>query len=288
MSADTAIKTIAALLERDRIAQAKERLAEALREYPDDVTLQLQAAWAEYYDDNEPAAWAALQPVLAAEPDNPSARNLLFQLYLEEGDFAEAETVIIDLLNDYPEESVFYGFYAILMLKTMNIAKAQALAVEGLKYDPDDRGCLYSLSLTGLIEGKSDVSNTALEELVASDPDAIQTLILIFQNLNDRGENRAAYRVVQQLVRLQPDNEEIIEMAASLKASAHWTMLPLWPLQKFGWVASITLWVAAFVGLRALSQVDRPLAGILSICVLIYVAYSWIWPTLLRRIILRS
>jgi hypothetical protein len=46
----------------------------------------------------------------------------------------------------------------------------------------------------------------------------------------------------------------------------------------------VGIWLIAVIGLSALRRSDPALAGTVGIAVLVYVAYSWIWPPLLRRL----
>ena len=48
-------------------------------------------------------------------------------------------------------------------------------------------------------------------------------------------------------------------------------MLPLWPMQRFGWAGSVGVWLIAFIGLRVVSRTDPSLAAVLGIALLVYV-----------------
>jgi hypothetical protein len=62
-------------------------------------------------------------------------------------------------------------------------------------------------------------------------------------------------------------------------------MWPLWPVMRFGWTASVVIWLLAVFGLNALRRSDPELAGTVGLVFLGYVAYSWIWPPLLKRLL---
>ncbi len=116
-------------------------------------------------------------------------------------------------------------------------------------------------------------------------PQSIRTLVLVVVALEQRGQLREARRVSQELVRAQPDNARLVEMARELKIRAHWSMLPLWPVQKWGWGASFAIWLLAIIGSRLLHKTNPAAAGAFIAVVLAYVVYSWVWPPLLRRLI---
>jgi hypothetical protein len=68
-------------------------------------------------------------------------------------------------------------------------------------------------------------------------------------------------------------------------------MLPLWPMQRWGWGAAIGLWLAINVILRVLASQGAEWADLtiaLSFGFLAYVIYSWVWPPLLRRWMVRA
>ena len=75
-----------------------------------------------------------------------------------------------------------------------------------------------------------------------------------------------------------------MDLVKQLRLVTHWSMLPLWPVVRFGWAGSVGIWLIAVIGLSALRRSDPALAGTVGIAVLVYVAYSWIWPPLLRRL----
>jgi tetratricopeptide (TPR) repeat protein len=279
---------VEALLERNRIAQAKARLRGALQDYPSHPELLLQSAWADYMSGGNEDALHTVHQVLASDPENQSARQLLFELLAEKNNLVEAEQVILQLLHDYPEHAPYYGRYAELMIRAMQLEKARALASEGLKYDPGDAGCLAARAICDFCEQRPGTSSQALQQLLVRYPQSERTLLLVLAALEDRGHNRAALRIAQQLVQAQPDNGQFVQLAARLKAAAHWTMMPLWPMSRWSWGASIALWLLAIVSIRIVSRINPAAAVVLALCYLAYVIYSWVWPPLLRRWIARA
>ncbi|MEJ2118803.1 MAG: tetratricopeptide repeat protein [Alphaproteobacteria bacterium] len=195
---------VAALLERRRMAQAKERLKHFLQVYPEDQELLLLSGRAEYMDDNNEAALSIAEQVLSQDPDNADARELLFDALKDEDRLAEAERVIIGLLKDYPEYAPFYGEYAMLMYQAMLLKKARALAEEGLKYDPDELNCMYVRLLCDFIDKRKNSETHSLQQLLARHPDAMQTMVSLVLVLVKRGKFRAALQVSQELLRADP------------------------------------------------------------------------------------
>ena len=279
---------INALLERRRTTAAKMRLKDALQQFPDDQELQLQAAWADYIDDDNAAAETTVKQLLAKDPTNESARQLLFHLLLEKNALAEAEEIIIGLLREYPRYAPYYGQYALALVRATQTKKARTLANEGLKFDPDDINCLSAQTFCDFIEQKSGVSSQALQKLLQRHPQSIRTLALIMAALEDRGDHRAAYRISQELVRAQPDNPDIIQAALDLKVANHWSLYPLWPLLRWGWAGSIGLWILAVTSIYFVGHTYPNYAFPVAIGYIAYVVYSWVWPPVLRRWISQS
>jgi tetratricopeptide (TPR) repeat protein len=276
---------VGALLERRRLDQARALLKPALENQPDHLGLVLQSAWLEFLDDSPGVAMQSVRHVLAAEPQNASARFLYFRLVTELENYAEAERAIIGLLGDFPEEAQYYGCYADVMLRTLHFDKALRLAREGLRYDPDDIACLTTQTLCEFIAHPTSRSNQGLQRLMVQDPQSTHTIRLVVVALVQGGDYSGARRLSQELVRHDPKSESIVELARTLRIEDHWSMLPLWPLRRYGWGASAILWLAGVLGTRALSDVNPTVAAVYVTAFLIYVVYSWVWPPLLRRLV---
>jgi tetratricopeptide (TPR) repeat protein len=278
------VTQVDALLQRRRTDLARALLKPALASHPEHTALLLQSSWTEYLDDDHDEAMRVLQQVLLAEPSNESARLLQFELLVEKERYTEAERTIIELLREYPQDASYYGRYAQLMLRTLNLVKAKQLVHEGLKYEPDDVDCLAIQATCEFIE-RPDIDSPGLQQLIVKYPQLMRTLVLVVVALEQRGDARGALRVAKELIRAQPDNEHFVEIAQHLNLKTHWSMLPLWPMQKWGWGASFGIWLFVIVGSRALHKVNPTAAGIFTIAVIVYAVYSWVWPPLLRRLL---
>jgi tetratricopeptide (TPR) repeat protein len=281
------IAEIDALVERRRTAQARVRLKGALAQHPNDWRLLLQVAWVEYLDRHFDAAMATLRQVLAQAPHSEPARALLFDLQLEQNELVAAEQVVVELLRERPQAAHYYARYAEVMIRAMQLQKARALCQEGLKCHADDPGCLAAASLCDLIERPRGATSHALQQLLVHHPQWLRTLLLVTIALHDRGDYNGASRIAQELVRAQPDNADIVQLAAELKATTHWSLLPLWPLRRWGWGGSIALWLLGIVAVQTLARSNSVAAGILGFCILGYALYSWVWPPILRRWVFR-
>lgn len=273
----------AKLIERRRYDHAATVLGEALAQYPDDSDLLYEAARLDYLQDRNAAALAAVLALLARDPAHFPARFLLYGLYEETGQLAQAELVLLDLLKEYPEASLLYARYAMLMYRTLHLAKAQALAREALRLDPDSELALTACLMGDMIEGRRDAQLASLAELIRKHPENAQTAHMLITHLVQRGQYRAAKRIAVELLRAQPDSRPILTLVVELEALSHWSMLPLWPLNRWGWAASIAFYFITLVFLSVLRQQAPQASGAATTALLAFVVYSWVYPPLLKR-----
>lgn len=285
---DAALAQLGALLDRRRFGAAREVLTKVLPTYPDSPSLLQYAAWVDWMEDRLDEALTTVHRILEIEPDSYSARFLLARIRTEQENYAEAEAVLLALLKDFPEEPSLYAFYARVMLQTFNVEKAERLAAEALRRDPDHEEALNVHVLCGFIGSPGHQQRERLRKLLQEHPDQTESTIRLVQLLIDQGKTREAYELSRELARLNPENEAIVEMATSLRRSSHWSLLPLWPMQKWGWAGSIGIWLVVVVLLRSDILVDTPLEayqGTIALIFLGYVVYSWVWPPMLKRLL---
>ena len=65
-------------------------------------------------------------------------------------------------------------------------------------------------------------------------------------------------------------------------------MVPLYPLQRWGWAGSVGIWFAVVLLLQTGVLNNTPLRdyqGAIALAFLAFVVYSWVWPPILRRIV---
>jgi predicted Zn-dependent protease len=284
---DIAVAELDALVERRRLDAARKVLARVLPSYPQSVELLQYAAWVEWLDDHLDEAHAHVKNVLALDPESYAARYLLVQILVEQASYTEAEQVVLDLITRYPRSSDLYALYARVMLLTFNVDKADALAGEALRLDPSNENALNVHVLAGFIAHPPDQQRERLQKLLRDYPDQLSTIIRLIQSLIAQGKRRQAYALARDLVKLYPADTNVVALAASLRRNTHWSLLPLWPMQKWGWGGSIGLWLLAVMLFRSQVLSQTPLAGhegTLATIFLVYVVYSWVWPPLLGRL----
>ncbi|HSW04988.1 tetratricopeptide repeat protein [Aquabacterium sp.] len=276
------------LLDRRRFAQARALLADALRDEPQHLDLLFELARADVLEDRNDAARDTLSQMLQLAPSHIGARLLMFVVEMETGRLPEAEMLILGLLREAPQQGELYAHYARLMLRGLNFDKASRLADEGLRFAPNLDICLRARALCDLVVQGQNIDSTALGRLVAGDPHDLHTLRLVVIALLQAGRAREAHQLAQTLLRADPTDASLLQMVQALRTTTHWSMLPLWPLQRWGWAGSIGLWLLMLVGLRVLDRMAPAWSGPATLLLLAYVIYSWVWPPLFRRWVQRD
>jgi predicted Zn-dependent protease len=273
---------LAILEERRRFDEARALLREVLPRHPSDPELLFHAAYIEYLTDNYAAAETAVQSLLAVAPGHVGGRDVLQGIYAETKRPAEAEQVLIGLLGDYPEDPYFYARYSTLMLQNLQAEKAEKLAAEALRLDPDDYSAQLAMTTARLITGKADTAQHDLARLVKNHPESMATLRMVVVSLTDQRRNKEALTVAQEMVRAYPDEPSYVDLVVELRKSTHWSLLPMWPMVKFGWAGAAAVWVLGIVLLRSTSSLGT-WGGVMVGVWLLYVVYTWAWPPLLER-----
>lgn len=271
-------------IERRRLVDARRVLKEGLAQYPQDPDLLFHSAQADWIDDRNQDAETTLRQLLVSNPHHAPARQLLAEVLVESGMFADAEVLLISLLRDYPESAELYGRYARLMLRTLHLEKAERLAVEGLRYDPEDRECLLAQALCETVR-KGGAQNRGLEKLLSAHPESLSSVHALVVALVNSGRVSEAHRVAQGAMRADPANQHLVELVRELRIQNHWSMKPLWPLQKWGWGASIGMWLGAVITFRVLDKAAPGIALPAALVWIAYAIYSWVWPSLIRKIL---
>lgn len=280
---DAAAWQVEELLDRSRVVMARTRLTAAIAVAPGHPGLLLALARADWIEDRYADARDALRSVLIGDPANERARLLMCLVAMEEGELAEAEDYILGLLRESPRESYYFSVYSRLMLRALHFEKASQLADEALRLAPHDASALRVRALCDLADARKVKDNAALVRLIAAEPHDLQTLQLVFASLQQAGYLKQARALAREMLLVQPDNPHLLALVHETGHQTHWTMWPLRPLQRWGWHASIALWVAAVIGGRLVDRLAPGYAGIFTLTLLSYVVYSWVWPPLLRK-----
>lgn len=271
-------------IERRRLDDARRIIGQGLKQFPQDPDLLFHSAQVEWIADRNAEAEAMVRQVLVVDPNHAPARQLLASILTETGEFADAELMLISLLRDYPESADLYGRYSRLMLRTLHLDKAEQLAREGLRYDPANDECLMAAALCETARSGSR-PNEGLAKLIQEHPESLSSVHALVVALVEAGRIDEAHRVAQGALRGDPANEHLVTLVRELRIQNHWSMKPLWPLQKWGWGASAVMYVGGILVLNTLRKTAPDIATPAALVWLAYCIYSWVWPPLVRRIL---
>lgn len=278
------VQQLRELASRHRFGQMREVLKQALPLEPDNPDLLYYAAQVDWMEDKDEEALATITRMVELYPDSYAGRLLLFNILDTLGRRSEAEAVIIEMLREYPEDGSLYAAYSILMLKTMQVEKAGELASRAISLTPEDSQALTASVLHELITNPGESARNKLADLVSHDPDAANTALTMVAVLVDQNQLKQALPIAQEVLRQNPDSEDIVDLVVALKADTHWSMAPLRPIQKWGWGASVGLWFGIIILLRALEGTPvESFARPVSLVFLAFVIYSWVWPPIIKR-----
>lgn len=278
--------TARALVERRRYPQAQITVSRGLKDFPESVELQYLAAFIDQASERPEQAMQGVRRLLSQAPQHYGARTLYAHLLQGAKQLVEAERVWIDLLRDYPQSADCFAGYGELMLRTLNLEKARRLAQEGLREAPEHAGCLYLAAMIDLIRNRGGAQSDHLQRMLREHPEHFRSALALVVALSAKGDDRGALRIAQELLRQQPDSRHLLTLVRNLKARTHWSMLPLYPMQRWGWTAAIAITLVAIIGLSVGQRALPPrVLEVLTWTWLAYVVYSWTWPKLLRRLI---
>jgi tetratricopeptide (TPR) repeat protein len=271
------------LLSQKKTRAARSALEPILAEHPNDPDVHLRLARAAAIEDDNRSAREHLELVLGELPGSEEARFLLAAIELDEKNFGEAESTILDLLRNNPRNARYLAFYGRVMLLSLHIEKARRLAEEAIRISPESSEALILNALVGVVQGDRNLKEDALQELLRSEPDGEQVLAVLFYALVQDNRDREALRVGAELLRLDPSDEKFIEALIALKVSTHWSMVPLYPMIRWGWGGSALVWGFSIVLLPLVTKQSSLLGAAAGAFYLAYILYSWIYPSLLRR-----
>jgi tetratricopeptide (TPR) repeat protein len=279
--------SIDGLIERRRFSQASLLLGEALANFPDDSELLRSAAAIDYHNEDYEGSLHTLRQLLRRAPKHLAGRYLLVSVHEAREDWPEAEAVLLDLLHDYPESSTLYARYAMLMYRTQQIDKAMELAREALRLNPEDEGALAATMIGDLIDGRKGDERNSLAALMLKHPEDMVTARLLIVHLINRGRYWSAKRIAVELLKARPDSREALELVVEIEALCHWSVIPLWPFNRWGIAATITFWLAWMLVYKLLRSYAPQVSGPAVVFILGYCVYSWVYPSLLTRFLKR-
>ncbi|MGH1541087.1 MAG: tetratricopeptide repeat protein [Arenicella sp.] len=271
------------LIELRRYDEARKQAQQGIAQSPENAGLYHAAAHIEWLCDEIELGLSIAEQGLGIDPAHEQLRYVFFNLLVESERYSEAEAIIADLISGSPEDADYLCAYSRLMMQTFYLEKARALCDEALRVSPDHEPAQILNHLLNIIDGKKDQAADDLAILVRNNPENERLLGLVANSLVDQKRYSEAQRVAQELIRMDPGDSDYVDMAVSLRTINHWSSWPNWPLNRFGWVASIVIWLGA-IGLIRFMETSNNLWVTTFVFVYIgWVVYSWVQPPLLKK-----
>jgi predicted Zn-dependent protease len=234
---------------------------------------QLELGW------HSDAARAA-RDGLARAPDSTPLLATLAAAESELGHAAEAERAILAALELEPDSPWLLVRYAILVARAGQLDKAERLVEEAGRVDPTDPDVMRARSLVAYLQGGDRDAEKVARELLSEDPEDVGGLMMLGSTAAEAGRIGEADKHFAGAARLEPSGEAL-QAARELRFATHPLLWPVRPVSRLGagpiWAGAI----ATIIGLRALGF---PLAAAVAGGIwLLWCAYTWIVPPLVRR-----
>jgi tetratricopeptide (TPR) repeat protein len=272
------------LAERGRLAQAREKVADLLRENPSSVSGLIFSAWIENRLGNNKKALAIISQSLAAAPNNENALAVLFTVFRDLRRFSEAENTIKNLLKIAPENGQHYAQYALLKLKKFHLQEARKLIAEAMRLSPDDVYVKVISLLITIARGGATELDHQLSDIIRNYPDRIQTTFAIFAVLERKGHYREALKIAQELLRTDPDNRGFLKAVIHLKVLSHPLMVPLHPIKRLCRGGALLVYILWAAGTLAVHHFFREWSLPFLLFFIAFLSYSLIVPISLKMI----
>jgi tetratricopeptide (TPR) repeat protein len=219
-------------------------------------------------------ARALLSTVLKAHPDS---EELLYRFalidYLEEND-EDALATIARLLSTTPAHYGARFIQAEILERRNRWVDAENVWLELIRDFPETADLYAAYARLMLSTLNLDKARRLASEALRFEPEHHSALyVMAIADLITGQQHGQHRRHLEMLVR-------------ELTIETHWSMVPLYPMRRWGWAGAIGIWGAAVIGLNALEGlVPSSVLGILLVIWFTYVVYSWVWPTQLKRLI---
>lgn len=114
-------------------------------------------------------------------------------------------------------------------------------------------------------------------------PEDMATARLLIVHLVHRGRYWSAKRIAVELLKVQPDSRDLLTLVVELEGLCHWSVVPLWPFNRWGTAATIAVWLGWMAMSQLLKTSAPQISGSASLAMLAYCVYSWVYPPLFTR-----
>ncbi len=202
----------------------------------------------------------------------------MYQLSVAEeqrGELGESERAILAALAVEPDRADFLTQYADLVMRAGQMDKAERLLARAGAADPDDLVVIQGRQRLAYLRGDKREAERLSRELLAVDPDHAGGHAMLGILALQGGRARDASRRFGEVVRGDPANHEMADVARMAKRESNPLRWPSRVVTRFGAAGTWVVAVGTIVGLRA-AGLDVA-AGIATIAWIAFCACSWIF-----------
>jgi tetratricopeptide (TPR) repeat protein len=231
------------------------------------------------------AADAARRGLAVGAPD-PELLGMLGSALQELGDYPGAERAMLDGLALAPTDVNLLCRYSMLCMAVGQSDKAAGLLAAAMEENPEAPLVYVTRIDLAYARGQDREAERISREFLGLYPNHPLALALHGRSASVRGRVGSAYGSFRQAIRESPGDAQIAEAAWVTRINAHPLLWPLRPLYRFGTMKTWLFSIALIFGLRALGY--TPAAFIWSVSWALYCVYSWVAPSIVRRLIGRG
>jgi tetratricopeptide (TPR) repeat protein len=275
-----------ALIEAGRPEDAIEELSRLPASLADEqVVFALRAEAFLHLSRFADAADAARRGLAVGAPD-PELLGMLGSALQEMGDYPGAERAMLDGLALAPTDVDLLCRYSMLCMAVGQSDKAARLLAAAMEENPEAPLVYVTRIDLAYARGRDREAERISREFLGLYPNHPIALALYGRSASVRGRVGSAYGSFRQAIRESPGDAQIAQAAWVTRINAHPLLWPLRPLYRFGMIKTWLFSIALAFGLRALGY---PLASFIwSISWGLYCVYSWVAPSVVRRLIGRG
>ncbi len=192
--------------------RANDYVLALLRNMPDDLRLLHLAGAVELQIHSLAMAQGHLSRALQIDPDSALARRLLALVYLRSGQPEKSLETLLPAISGHRQDISALGLAGQVYLQIGDFANAEEYFGRAVKLDPDAAPSRLALAITRLNGSAADAAASELETMAASDKAVIADLALISFYLS-KNRMEQALSAIDALEKKQPNQP----MAASLR-----------------------------------------------------------------------
>jgi choline-sulfatase len=199
------------------LAPPEERAAMGGRDPKDGMVLynKLQAARQLVQADRLDHAQALLGELIAAAPENVTARNLLAYVAVKRGDLEEAERQYVGSLEQQPRQHRIHGALGVLAMRRGDLDEAARRFHQALELSPSDVDAMSNLGFIDAVRGDDAGAQAWYERAIAVDPIYPHVHRRLADLFYDRKDYARALEYYRRVLAVLPEYFEVLIQAGN-------------------------------------------------------------------------